>query len=287
MSKTATELGSDQGNWLALSIGNSRLHWAWFQGELCKQVWHSPHLDPAAREKLIHAWNRGELWDGGLEYPGPLGDEAIAPNPPLWIASVVPQQLALWQSYRRLNIITLADLPLLGLYPTFGIDRALALVGAATESGWPVLVVDAGTALTLTGADPEGRLVGGAILPGFGLQLQSLTEKTAALPPVTFPGTLPPRWALNTPEAIASGVVYGIGAGVRDFISDWWQRFPNSPVVITGGGGEMLLRYLQETAPEIAKQAIAMPDLIFSGICCIKQQQSGESLPGPRFTPLY
>lgn len=275
MSKTATESGSDQHNWLALSIGNSRLHWAWFQGEICKQVWHTPHLDASAGEKLIHAWNRGELWSGEMEFPGPGGCEAIAPNPPLWIASVVPHQLALWQSYRRYNRITLGDLPLLGLYPTLGIDRALALVGAATESGWPVLVVDAGTALTLTGADSQGRLVGGAILPGFGLQLQSLTEKTAALPSITFPVTLPPRWALTTPEAIASGVVYGIGSGVRDFIEDWWQRFPTSAVVITGGGGEILLRYLHQSAPDMAKQAIAMPDLIFLGICCVKQQQSG------------
>ena len=275
MSNSATDSGRDPRHWLALSIGNSRLHWAWFHAEVCKQVWHTPHLDSPAGEKLIHAWNQGELWSGEMEFPGAPRGEAIAPNPPLWIASVVPQQLALWQSYGRFNRITLEDLPLLGVYPTLGIDRALALVGAANEWGWPVLVVDAGTALTLTGADSQGRLVGGAILPGFGLQLHSLTEKTAALPPVTFPGTLPPRWALSTPEAIASGVVYGIGAGVRDFIHDWWQRFPTSAVVITGGGGEMLLRGFHQSAPEMAKRAIAMPDLIFSGICCIKQQQSG------------
>ncbi|MCT7996690.1 pantothenate kinase [Laspinema olomoucense] len=286
MSNSATESGNDPCHWLALSIGNTRLHWAWFQAEICQQVWHTPHLDPSAGEKLIHAWNRGQLWNEDLEYPGPLECEAIAPNPPLWIASVVPQQLARWESYPGFNRITLEDLPLLGLYPTLGIDRALTLVGAAREWGSPVLVVDAGTALTLTGADPEGRLVGGAILPGFGLQLQSLTEKTAALPPVTFPETLPPRWALTTSEAIASGVLYGIGAGVRDFIHDWKERFPTSAVVITGGGGELLLKYLHQSAPEMAKQAIAMPDLIFAGICCIKQQQSGSTSPPPRVKPL-
>lgn len=286
MSQSATKPGSDPRHWLALSIGNSRLHWAWFQAEVCKQVWHSPHLDASAGEKLMNAWNRGELWSGDIESDGPPQWEEIAPNPPLWVASVVPQQLALWQSYLRLNLISLEDLPLLGVYPTLGIDRALALVGAATQSGWPVLVVDAGTALTLTGADSEGRLVGGAILPGFGLQLQSLSEKTAALPPVTFPTPLPPRWALTTTEAIASGVIYGIGAGVRDFINDWKERFPTSAVVMTGGGGEILLRVLQQSAPEIAKQAIAMPDLIFTGICCIKQQQSRENLPSPGFKPL-
>ncbi len=275
MKKTAPALVTDQRHWLALSIGNSRLHWAWFEGEICKSVWNTPHLDPSAGSQLIEAWNRGELWWEGIESQGAPRGEEIASNPPLWIGSVVPQQLEIWQPYLRLNIIRLEDLPLLGMYPTLGIDRALALVGAGSQCGWPVLTIDAGTALTLTGADTQGRLVGGAIIPGFGLQLQSLSEKTAGLPPVEFPTTLPPRWALTTAEAIASGVIYGIGSGVRDFIGDWWQRFPTASVVITGGGGEMLLRYLQENAPEIAKRAVAMPDLVFSGIRWIKQGQSG------------
>lgn len=47
-----------------------------------------------------------------------------------------------------------------------------------------ILVIDAGTALTFTAADADQRLVGGAILPGLGLQRSSLAQKTATLPRV-------------------------------------------------------------------------------------------------------
>jgi len=63
---------------------------------------------------------------------------------------VVPNQRELWANYGNLRIITLKDIPLLDLYPTFGIDRALAVLGAGKKYGFPCLVIDAGTALTFT-----------------------------------------------------------------------------------------------------------------------------------------
>ena len=39
------------------------------------------------------------------------------------------------------------------MYPTLGIDRALALYSAGSTFRFPVLVIDAGTALRFTGAD--------------------------------------------------------------------------------------------------------------------------------------
>ena len=72
------------------------------------------------------------------------------------------------------EFIGLEDIPLEGLYPSLGVDRALALWGAGATWGFPCLVIDGGTALTLTGGNGDGFLVGGAILPGLRLQLQSL-----------------------------------------------------------------------------------------------------------------
>jgi type III pantothenate kinase len=45
------------------------------------------------------------------------------------MASVVPRQTALWQNYPGVQVITLDSLPLQDVYPTLGIDRALALWG--------------------------------------------------------------------------------------------------------------------------------------------------------------
>jgi type III pantothenate kinase len=62
------------------------------------------------------------------------------------------------------------------------VDRALAGWGAwRLGGGAPVLVADAGTALSLTRVDGDGRFAGGRLLAGVGLQLRSLHRATAAL----------------------------------------------------------------------------------------------------------
>ena len=187
---------------------------------------------------------------------------------PLYLASVVPAQTTIWQRYPFANEIVPEQIPLLGLYPSLGIDRALALLGAGTKLGWPVLTIDAGTALTLTGADANRCLVGGAILPGLRLQLKSLAHNTAALPLMDLLDmtSLPPRWAQNTPEAIESGIVYTILAGIQDFIAVWQQQFPESAIALTGGDSKALLTYLQVYSPVVAASAIVDPHLIFWGM---------------------
>jgi type III pantothenate kinase len=137
------------------------------------------------------------------------------------------------------------------MYPGLGIDRALAVWGAGNKCHFPCLVVDGGTALTFTGVSYDRTLVGGAILPGLGLQLQSLARHTAALPQVALGLSLPDRWAISTPEAIVSGTIYTILAGVRDFLEDWLDRFPNSSIVFTGGDGKLLSELLGEKFPII------------------------------------
>jgi type III pantothenate kinase len=178
----------------------------------------------------------------------------------------VPEQTALWQSYPDVQIITLDRLPLQGLYPSLGIDRALALLGAGTQLGWPILVIDAGTALTFTGADVNRHLVGGAILPGLGLQLSSLKQKTAGLPLVSLPDNLPWRWAADTAGAIESGVVRGVVAAVKDFIEDWRSLFPDSKIALTGGDRTLLLKYLVSASPDTAATIIEAPQVIFWGM---------------------
>lgn len=245
-------------------IGNSRLHWAWFVGENLQEAWDTQHISSSVVRQLIQGWDAGE-WSAEKFPPSLI---SLPRQLPLYLASVVSSQTVLWQAYPEVRVITLDQVPLQGVYPTLGIDRALALWGAGETWGWPMLVIDAGTGLTLTGADANRCLVGGAILPGVGLQLQSLAQRTAGLPLVDSRdvASLPPRWALNTPEAIQSGVIYTITAGIRDFIEAWRQEFPGSYITLTGGDRTLLLTYLQFQFPEIATQLIVDPHLIFWGM---------------------
>jgi type III pantothenate kinase len=215
-----------------------------------------PLTEPAKRRATANRTHHG------LNAPLPLTPL------PIVIASVVPKQTALWETYPNVHVITLDQIPLKNTYPTLGIDRALALWGAGMTWGFPMLVIDAGTALTFTGADANQCLVGGAILPGVGLQLTSLGQKTGQLPQLNIEviKALPPRFALNTPESIQSGVIYTLLAGIKDFITDWWQLFPNGKVAIKGGDRVLLLNYLQVLYPEITARLIVEPNLIFWGM---------------------
>jgi type III pantothenate kinase len=242
--------------WLALAIGNSRLHWAYFDGQEIKQTWHSAYFTPTAD------WRK-------IAQP----DWLIPANIPLYLASVVPTQTAQWQPFAQ-KILTLADVPLNGLYPTLGIDRALAALGAGETYGYPLLLIDAGTALTITGINADRQLIGGAIWPGLRLQWQALHQGTAALP--GFQADFKPinRWATNTPEAIASGIFHSTLAGIKDFYLDWQSQFPETTLVITGGDGKILyLSLLNDEGQRYALKSLKYsPDAIFRGISAVCKQ---------------
>lgn len=257
-------------NWLGLVIGNSRSHWAYFQCDQLIKTWDTAH----SLEMQTHLWQ---------QFLPQECSPINSPEIPLFFASVVPQQSQIWRSYPNSREITLVDVPLGDLYSSLGIDRALAVYAALLKWDVPVLVIDGGTALTFTGAIPgsQPKLVGGAILPGLDLQLRSLVGGTAALP---FLGRnlidVPNRWGRSTIESIRSGVIYTLLAGVRDFVKDWQQKFPESKIILTGGDSSLLEKYLQGLDPSFSEQLIIDPDLIFSGIRSIVHQQINCELSG-------
>jgi type III pantothenate kinase len=128
-----------------------------------------------------------------------------------------------------------------------GIDRLLAaraaleLVRDRGAGNGPLIVVQAGTALTVDWVDEAGRFCGGAILPGVGLSLQYLAAGTDQLPwlpshsIVDFP-TLPGR---NTEQAIAAGVHAAVVGGAK-FLIDRYRNGRPIPVVVSGGDGKLL-----------------------------------------------
>jgi type III pantothenate kinase len=236
---------------LLVLVGNTHLHWGWVPGKAKTHTdqglrdlisWDTPHLATPldSRAGRVHCSDR---WTqvGNLD---PLLIEKFHQGiVPLIYASVVPAQRDLLRSYPFSNPITLKDIPLSHTYPTLGVDRALALWAAGQVHGWPAIVIDGGTALTLTGGNERGELVGGAILPGLGLQFRSLFQHTAALPLLALEA-LPDRWARNTPDAILSGVAHSLLAGVQSFLQDWLQLYPQTQICFTGGDGQWLYQHL-------------------------------------------
>ena len=283
-----TKFSSSAPLWLGLVIGNTRYHWGLYAGTSLLQTWHSPHLSAAAAQYLTQGrWDFTACW-ASLDRRLNVTDKAKLPNEDLrsqlldqmqardrdieiWIASVVPTQTDLWREYSSAHLLSMEEIPLLNTYASLGIDRALALWAAGETYGWPVLAIDAGTALTLTAGSPARELIGGAILPGLSLQRRALAQGTAVLSRyLSTSGTespcLPQRWALDTATAIESGAIYTTVAGLQDFLLDWWQQFPRSLAILTGGDGHRLHSYLQQRFPQTASRLTHNPTLVLQGI---------------------
>lgn len=261
--------------WLGLVIGNSRLHWAGFQGQRWLGTWHTPHLTANEAKQLADQGFASSSWKtmldpSDLHLPGSDQELWQEPWSELWVASVAASQAQHWQSYDWVRQVQRQMIPIDNLYATLGVDRALALLGAGNQYGWPALVVDGGTALTLTGgcqvSEGHYQFIGGAILPGLSLQAQSLVRQTEALPPITFPDGLPPRWAEATESAIQGGILYTILSGLRDYLADWWCRHPQGRVIFTGGNGDSLRSYLEQAYPDAVRGIRVDNNLVFWGL---------------------
>jgi type III pantothenate kinase len=260
-------MGSGQGSWLGLIIGNTRWHWGAFAGDRWLGGWHTRSLTEAEVRSLLSNSLTAALLD--LDPSLILPEFSIA-QPELWAASVVRAPLGWLADYPTLHTVTLAAVPLGHTYPTLGVDRALALVGAGDMYGWPVLVIDCGTAITYT-AGVDRRLVGGAILPGLRSQLRALHTDTDQLPPIDLPASLPPRWATDTAGAIASGIVHTQLAGMADFIAAWEADQAAGAVVMTGGDSTLLSPWLKQKAPGLGQRLRLDPDLGFWGLRVVRR----------------
>ena len=123
-------------------------------------------------------------------------------------------------------------LPDRGQYPSMGLDRIVA--GLAAGPG--TIVVDAGTATTLTAWDGAGRFAGGLILPGPHAMIAGLCARAPALPlvePLLHDAAAAQR---DTRGAIAAGA--GIGhAGMIVWCVAQLQRETGLDRVITTGAG--------------------------------------------------
>ena len=63
-----------------------------------------------------------------------------------------------------------------------GADLVVADVAALREHKPPLIVIDMGTATTMSVLDKTGAHIGGCIIPGVKISMDALTDKTALLP---------------------------------------------------------------------------------------------------------
>lgn len=116
-----------------------------------------------------------------------------------------------------------------------GADLAAGAVAALAICTPPCIVVDLGTATTISVLDKEGAFLGGAICAGIGITLDALASRTAQLPAIHIEA---PQKVIgsNTVDCMKSGLVLGAAAMVDGLIDRIEEELGAETAVIATGG---------------------------------------------------
>ncbi len=142
-----------------------------------------------------------------------------------------------------------------------GADRIAGAIGATLRRpASNLIVVDCGTATTFDVVTAEGDYLGGAILPGVGISVETLAGRTAKLPTVELTR---PTVALgrSTIESIQSGVYHGHAGAIRHLVNELSREaFAGQRPYIVGTGGFARLLEAEKLFDEI------VPELVLLGL---------------------
>jgi len=128
---------------------------------------------------------------------------------------------------------------------TLGKDRIAALVGAYNlYKNTPVLIIDAGTAITIDYLDGNGTFCGGNISPGIQTRFNALHQNTQKLPLLKM-NSESPFWGLSTDEAMWSGVQNGVIFEVNAYINHFKALGISSKIILTGGDAYFFAKNLK------------------------------------------
>ncbi len=116
-----------------------------------------------------------------------------------------------------------------------GADLVAGAVGVIGKYQMPCIVVDMGTATTVSVLDKNGSFIGGSIAAGVRLTLKALFENTAQLPSISI--TAPQKViATNTVDCMRSGLVYGAASMIDGLIERAENELGETACVVATGG---------------------------------------------------
>ncbi|MDX1352437.1 MAG: type III pantothenate kinase, partial [Thiomicrorhabdus sp.] len=154
-------------------------------------------------------------------------------------------------------------------FSQLGDDRWFAMQGAIGIYQEPVIIVDAGTALTVDSVI-DGKHQGGFIVPGLYTMRKSLASNTnnlqhysqSALASHSSDNNL---LANNTAEAILGGTLYMVAAFINQIVNDLNSQIGTSfKLILTGGESVNICRLLDSEFDYI-------PDLVLQGMVNVEE----------------
>lgn len=146
-----------------------------------------------------------------------------------------------------------------------GADLIVAAVAAVRDYPAPLIIIDMGTATTMTVVDRNGNYIGGVIIPGLQVALDSLVNRAAQLTKISLdvPSQVIGR---NTLNCMQSGSLYGTAAMIDGMI-DRMEAELGEPATVVATGG--LARFVMP----LCNHQIQMDDgLLLKGLWIIYQK---------------
>lgn len=143
-----------------------------------------------------------------------------------------------------------------------GSDRVADAVAAINNYPVPIIIVDMGTATTISVIDHDKNFLGGMILPGLRASLDSLTNRTSQLPNISL---VPPKKIIgsNTIDCMKSGVINGTASSIDGIIDRIEDELGEKCTVISTGG-------VSQTIIPFCKKDIILDDqLLLEGLMII------------------
>jgi type III pantothenate kinase len=240
---------------VAISVGNTRTAVGHFHGDRVHGVERIANDDMTGIVRAIEqAWSHRGDEDGEVV--------VASVNDPVAIAVEAKVAAALhcdvWRIGRDLEVPVGRCLDE-GATP--GQDRLLAAAAAYALVKQAVIVVDAGTAVTVDFVDGEGVFHGGAIAPGAQMQLDAMHARTAQLPQLRFARPSDDEaFGRNTEAAMQLGVFEGIRGLTQALVERYASSYRAFPLVVATGGDAETLYSDSELVTRVA------PDLVLRGI---------------------
>lgn len=116
-----------------------------------------------------------------------------------------------------------------------GSDRVADAVAAVNHYPCPMIIIDMGTATTISVIDREKNFLGGMITPGLRVSLDSLTKRTSQLPKISLD---PPKKVIgtNTIDCMKSGIIYSSASSIDGIIDRIQEELGEKCTVISTGG---------------------------------------------------
>lgn len=142
---------------------------------------------------------------------------------------------------------------------TLGQDRKAACVGANYIFGNnPLLVIDAGSALTFDLVLPGKGMTGGNISPGLTMRFKSLYNFSGNLP-LLKADKIDNLMGKTTNESIISGVQTGAIKEVEWYTEYFSEKYTDIKIVLTGGDSGFFAEYLKNSI-------FVKPNLVLIGL---------------------